>query len=92
MGCCSPVSALFSSGHIVDLILVLVVLEAVLLAGWHWRTGRGLAFRAFAATICSGAALMLALRAALVGAWWGWIALPLLAALLAHIADLRGRW
>jgi hypothetical protein len=85
-------SALFASGRIVDLILALVVMEAILLAVWHRRTGRGVAPAAFAATLCSGAALLLAVRAALVGAWWGWVALPLLAALLAHLFDLRGRW
>lgn len=35
---------------------------------------------------------MLALRGALVGAWWGWIGLCLAASLLAHLADLRRRW
>jgi hypothetical protein len=83
---------LFASGHIVDLILVLVGLEAILLAIWHRRTGRGVAPSALAANLCSGAALLLAVRAALLGAWWGWVALPLLAALLAHLLDLRGRW
>jgi hypothetical protein len=85
-------SGLFASGHIVDLILVLVVLEAILLAVWHRRTGRGIAPAALAGNLCSGAALLLAVREALVGAWWGWVALALLAALLAHLADLRGRW
>jgi hypothetical protein len=85
-------SALFASGHIVDAILVLVVLEAALLAAWHARTGRGIPPAALATTLASGGALMLAVRAALVGAWWGWVALCLLAALLAHLADLRGRW
>ncbi len=85
-------SALFASGHIVDLILVLVVLEAAALAAWHRRTGRGVALRAVAANLCSGAALLLAVRAALVGASWSLVALPLLAGLLAHLLDLRSRW
>jgi hypothetical protein len=85
-------SALFASGHIVDAILILVVLEAALLAAWHWRTGRGVAPAALAANLCSGGALLLAVRAALVGAWWGWVGAALLAALVAHLADLRGRW
>ncbi len=84
--------ALFASGHIVDLILVLVAVEAALLGVWHRRTGRGVALGAMAATLCSGAALMLAVRAALVGAWWGWVAAALLAGLVAHLVDLRGRW
>jgi hypothetical protein len=84
--------ALFASGHIVDAILLLVVLETILLFLWHRRTGRGIAPAAIGWTLCSGAALLLAVRAALVGAWWGWVALPLLAALLAHLLDLRSRW
>jgi hypothetical protein len=85
-------SALFASGHIVDAILILVVLEAALLAAWHGRTGRGVPLGAMAANLCSGAALLLAVRAALVGAWWGWVGGALLAALVAHLVDLRGRW
>jgi hypothetical protein len=85
-------SALFASGRIVDLILGLVVLEAALLAGWHARTGRGIPPAALAGTLGAGAGLLLALRAALVGAWWGWVAAALLAALLAHALDLLGRW
>jgi hypothetical protein len=84
--------ALFASGHIVDLILVLVAAEAVLLGVWHRRTGRGVALAAAAPMLCAGAGLMLAVRAALVGAWWGWVAAALLAGLLAHVADLRRRW
>jgi hypothetical protein len=85
-------SALFASGHIVDAILVLVVLEAALLAVWHRRTGRGVRPAALAANLCSGGALLLAVRAALVGAWWGWVGAALLAALVAHLVDLRARW
>jgi hypothetical protein len=85
-------TALFASGHIVDLILLLVLLEAVVLAVWHRRTGLGIAPAALAGILSAGAALLLALRAALVGAWWGWIAAPLLVALLAHLFDLRSRW
>jgi hypothetical protein len=77
---------------IVDAILLLVVLEAGALAFWHRRTGRGIAPAALAPNLCAGAALLLAVHAALAGAWWGWIAAALLAALIAHLLDLRGRW
>jgi hypothetical protein len=83
--------ALFASGRIVDLILALVVLEAIAIAVWHRRSGRGPTLSALLPNLCAGAALLLAVRAALVGAWWGWIAAPLLAALLAHVLDLRSR-
>jgi apolipoprotein N-acyltransferase len=43
-------------------------------------------------TLRAGAALLLALRAAITGAAWPWIAAWLAAAGLAHLADLRTRW
>ncbi len=63
-----------------------------MLGAWHRWSGGGVPLSAVGANLCSGAALLLAVRAALVGAWWGWVALPLLAALLAHLVDLGGRW
>ena len=36
--------------------------------------------------------LMLALKAALTGAGWGWLVAALLASLVFHVADLRHRW
>jgi hypothetical protein len=44
------------------------------------------------ANLLSGLLILFALRAALVDAWWGWIALCVLGALLAHVEDLRRRW
>ena len=80
---------LFASGHIVDLILVLMLVEFAAVF-WSKRLPRG-AMSSFALTLVSGACLMLALRGALTGAWWGWIALALFAGLLAHVADLARR-
>jgi hypothetical protein len=84
--------ALFASGHVADLILVVLVLESALLIAWHRRTGNGLVPRAVLALALPGVALVLALRLALTGAWWGWIALALLAAFAAHLADIALRW
>lgn len=84
--------ALFANGRIVDLILGLTVLEAVALVAYHRRTGRGVSPADLLGNLLAGACLLLALRGALVGAWWGWIALCLSASLLAHLADLRSRW
>ena len=64
---------LFASGRIVDLILALVALEALGLLAYHRRTGRGPAPADALSNLLSGACLMLALRGALVGAWWGWV-------------------
>ncbi len=85
-------AALFASGRIVDVILALTLAEAVGLVAWHRRTGRGVAPADFLGNLLSGVCLLLALRTGLAGAWWGWIALALLAALAAHMADLARRW
>lgn len=83
---------LFASGRIVDLILALMMLEGALLLAYRLRTGRGLAPADLAVNLLAGACLLLALRGALVGAGWGWIAICLAAALPAHLADLRRRF
>lgn len=84
--------ALFANGRIVDIILGLTVLEAVALIAYHRRTGRGVAPADLLGNLLAGVCLLLALRGALVGAWWGWIALCLSASLVAHLIDLRRRW
>lgn len=85
-------AALFASGRIVDLILLLVIAEAALLLAWRSRTGRGVATGDLVPMLSAGICLMLALRAALVGAAWLWIAPWLFLALLAHLADIARRW
>ncbi|MBL6455641.1 hypothetical protein JMJ55_09925 [Belnapia sp. T6] len=85
-------AAFFASGRVVDLILLLMLTEALVVLAWWHRTGRGLAPAAFLPFLLAGACLMLALRAALVGAAWPWMALALLGALLAHLLDLWRRW
>jgi hypothetical protein len=85
-------SDLFASGRIVDLILGLMVIEGVVLFAYHRTTGRGIAPAVVIPNLVAGGALLLALRGALVGASWGWIALCLAAGLVAHLADLRHRW
>ena len=82
---------LFDSGHVVDLILAAVFLEAVFIAIYRGKTGRGVRLREVAASLLSGVFLLLALRCALVGERWPWIATWLLAALITHFADLAGR-
>jgi len=80
------------SGRIVDLILLLVVLEVVVLGYIRARRGSGIEWRALLPNLLAGASLLLALRAAITGADWPWIAVWLAAAGLAHVADLRVRW
>lgn len=82
----------FSSGHVVDLILGLLLAEAALLVAWRRRSGRGVPLPGLLAFLLSGGCLMLALRVALTDGWWGWIGLSLAAAGAAHVFDLRSRW
>ena len=81
----------FASGRIVDAILGLVAVEAVALLVLRRWTGRGPAPIALLSNLASGAALMLALRAALVQAAWPVVAGWMLAALGAHLGDLLPR-
>jgi hypothetical protein len=83
---------LFASGRIVDLVLVLMVLAGSALAGYRLKTGAGVPLAGLASNLVAGAGLLLALRAALTGAPWPWIAGALLLAFAAHIVDLRLRW
>jgi hypothetical protein len=86
------VEAAFASGHLLDAVLVAVAAQALALVLWARRTGRGVPPASLLATLTAGACLLVALRTALVGAWWGWTGLALLAALVAHVIDLRLRW
>ena len=83
---------LFEDGLVAPLLLGFVLAEAALLLLLHRRSGRGLPPDDVVALLAPGACLMLALWAAMAGAWWGWIGLALGAALVAHLVDLRRRW
>jgi hypothetical protein len=83
---------LFASGHVVDLIIAFMAIEAVVLLVWRKRTGGGIAPGPLVASLLAGFFLLLALRSALTGAPWSMAALWLVAALVAHLADLAGRW
>ena len=73
------------------------MIEAVVLIFWRrQRAGADHRRRASAIEIVllllPGICLMLAIRAALSGAAWPWVPVALIAALVAHLADLRERW
>ena len=77
---------------VVDIAIAFITLETLLLWALHKISGRGLALADCLLTILSGACLMLALRCALTPDGWPGMALFLIAAGLAHGADLRARW
>ncbi len=82
----------FASGWMVDAILLLMLAEAVGLTILRQRYGRGPATLPLLCFLVAGAALMLALRAALTGAAWTSVAGWLVLAFVAHGADLALRW
>jgi hypothetical protein len=85
-------ATLFTSGHIADVVLAVMLIEAVVLITVFNKNKRGIAPTRVIASLGAGVALVLALRAALTGAGWPWIALALSAALVAHLVDLYWRW
>jgi hypothetical protein len=83
---------LFATGRVVDLILALMVLEALVLGVLWRRAARGVPPLSLIVNLAAGACLLLALRAALTDAGalitGGFLAL----ALVAHLADLALHW
>jgi hypothetical protein len=86
------VDELFASGRAADIIIGLLIVEALVLWLVHKWTGQGLAAPMILSNLASGLCLVLALRGALTGAHWTWISACLLAGLAAHAADLNVRW
>ena len=85
-------SDLFASGLVVDLILGFLVLEAAVIIGyWVWRK-RGIAPADFLPGLCSGALMLLALRAVLTGSSWVLPTVCLMLAGAAHLVDVLRRW
>ncbi len=82
---------LFESGRVVDLILALMMLEAVVLIALARAFPGQLRLAGLLYNLAAGACLLLALRAVLSDAGWlvagAWLAL----ALVAHLADLNLR-
>lgn len=81
-------SELFVSGHAIDLVIALLLFEAVVFWG-VLRRGRALLPLP---VLVAGLGLLLAWRMAHSGVAWIWVALPLTAAGAAHGWDLWQRW
>ena len=80
------IEAFFSSGHAADLVLAVLAAEAL----WLWRA-KGWSWARIAGLVGPAVFIVLALRAALVGAGWEWVAVCLALSLPLHLMDLRGR-
>ncbi len=81
-----------TSSGLIDVIIALVAVEAIAIWLWRAKTGNGPCMFSFFCNLLAGAFLLLALRNALADASFIWIALCLLAALIAHGLDVLGRW
>jgi hypothetical protein len=86
------VSDLITSGRITDIMLLILVGEALLLTAIKVASGQGPSVASIWTNIAAGAALVAALKAVLTGARWEVVAMCLFAALLAHVVDLTVRW
>jgi hypothetical protein len=84
-------TGLFRSGHIADIVLAVMVVEAFALRWFGRSPADRPTFKLIALALLPGCFLALALRAALTQAHWFWIAGALVGALLAHLADMRQR-
>ena len=84
--------ALFDGGRVIDLILGLMVAEAIVLGILYRWTGQGIAPARLVPNLLAGAFLMLALRASLTVAGTGAIAFWLVLGLVGHLVDLGLRW
>ena len=69
-----------------------MLIEFAVLAFLRKKTGSGVPTAALVTNLAAGAALLLSLRAALLGLRWQVVSVWLILALMAHVADLKVRW
>ncbi|MEM6267191.1 MAG: hypothetical protein AAF707_06670 [Pseudomonadota bacterium] len=76
---------LFETGHAADIVLLVLGFEALWLRakGWRWHAVLGFLGPAIL--------IILGLRAALIGAAWPWVAVPLALSFPVHVFDLKNR-
>lgn len=84
-------TSLIESGRIVDLILVLMLLEAAVFCGLALASRYRLPIAGLLFNLGAGACLLLALRAVATGAGWMVTGIWLSLALVAHVSDLVWR-
>jgi hypothetical protein len=79
------VEEFFASGRAVDVVLLVLAVEAA------WLKYRGKALLDIFAALLPAVLMMIALRAALTGMAWPFISLPLALAFPVHLYDLKRR-
>jgi len=84
-------AALFENGRIVDLILALMIVEALIFCGVAMVMRGRLPVAGLLLNLAAGACLLLALRAVLAGGGWMVAGAWLAAAFAAHLGDLFQR-
>lgn len=75
----------FASGRAVDVVLLVLAVEAI------WLKSRGNLWANILPALLPAVLMMLGLRAALTGMAWPFISLPLMLAFPVHLYDLRRR-
>jgi hypothetical protein len=85
-------TGLLLDGRWMDALLALIAVEGVALLLWRAWSGRGPSAAMLVANLSSGGFLLLAARLAAAGASEGLVGAALVAALGAHLFDLRNRW
>lgn len=75
----------FASGRAVDVVLIVLVVEAI------WLKTRGNLWTDIAPALLPAVLMMVALRAALTGMAWPFVSIPLALAFPIHLYDLKRR-
>ncbi len=88
----SNLEELILSGRIVDLMLVVISVEVIAVLLYRRLRGGGIAALPLLMNVGAGGSLMVALKFALSGAPWTWLAGSLIASLVFHVTDQALRW
>ncbi len=75
----------FASGRAADAVLCVLAVEAI------WLIARGNSWRDVVPALLPAVLMIVAVRAALTGAPWPWVSIPLALAFPVHIYDLYRR-
>ena len=85
------IGSFFTSGRVLDVILVGMAVEVLAVSYVLWRGNQGAGVVAYVTSLLWGASLVLALGAALTKAGWLYVAIYLVTSLLAHVAEIALR-